>query len=140
MSVAEASARALVTAARIRKGMTVQRSLRFIEWTVALVIAGWGLQLVSPLTVFSNPGYRALRVVPLTEAQWGGIFLAVALVLSAGVKWRWPRLEIVGLVSAAGLFAFLGVMFAVGNLAGFGWLGQFGYAALCLHVLRRLNW
>jgi hypothetical protein len=45
-----------------------------------------------------------------------------------------------GLVGAAGLFAFTGTMFVIGNPAGFGWAGNFGYLALCLAALRRLSW
>jgi hypothetical protein len=75
-----------------------------------------------------------------SEEVWDLIFLVTALLISAGLVLEYPRWRIVGLINAAGLFAFIGVMFVLGNPAGMGWAGNFGYMMLCLHVLRRLTW
>lgn len=140
MTVTEIYTHARVAAAQARRGMAAQHSLQFIEWVVVVVIAGWGLQLVSPLSVFSSPAYRAFYLFGITETQWGCIFLAVAALAGAGLLARQPRLERWGMISAAGLFAFVAVMLAIGNFAGFGWLGQMGYVGLCWHVWRYRQW
>jgi hypothetical protein len=113
---------------------------RAIDLTAALVLATWGLLLLLPMSTFGGTGYAAFRVVGLSEAGWGLVFLAVALVISAGLAWQHTRLRMVGLVLAMGVFAFIATMFLVSNVAGFGWAGNYGYAALCLVALRRLTW
>ena len=113
---------------------------RPIEMTAAAVLAIWGVLLISPLSTFAQSAYTAFRVLGWAEEAWGFIYLAVALLISAGLVFEHPRWRIVGLVGAAGLFAFIGVMFALGNPAGLGWAGNFGYMVLCLHALRHLDW
>lgn len=114
---------------------------RAIDLTAALVLATWGLLLVSPWAVFgSTTAYATFTALGLSEAGWGLVFLAVALALSGGVATGRRRWRIVGLVGAAGLFAFTATMFVLGNPTGFGWAGNFGYVVLCLAALRRLNW
>ena len=113
---------------------------RPIEMTAAAGLAVWGVLLISPLSTFAQSAYTAFRIVGWAEEAWGLIYLAVALLISAGLVFEHPRWRIVGLVGAAGLFAFIGVMFALGNPAGLGWAGNFGYMVLCLHALRQLDW
>jgi hypothetical protein len=116
------------------------RTQRPIELTAASVLAIRGVLLISPLRTFAQPAYAAFRVLGWSEEVWGLIFLVTALLISAGLVLEYPRWRIVGLINAAGLFAFIGVMFVLGNPAGMGWAGNFGYMMLCLHVLRRLTW
>jgi len=113
---------------------------RPIELTAAAVLAVWGVLLISPLSTFAPATYAAFRVVGWAEEAWGLVYLAVALLISAGLVFERRRWRIVGLISAAGLFAFIGVMFAFGNPAGLGWAGNFGYMLLCLQALRHLDW
>jgi hypothetical protein len=120
--------------------VTLPRVQRPIELTAAAVLAIWGVLLISPLRTFAQPAYAAFRVLGWSEEVWGLIFLVTALLISAGLVLEYPRWRIVGLINAAGLFAFIGVMFVLGNPAGMGWAGNFGYMMLCLHVLRRLTW
>lgn len=126
---------------RLKLGLCLMRVCRVIDVTAAAVLATWGGLLLSPWAVFgSTSAYAAFRAVGLSETGWGLIFLGVALTLSGGLALERPRLRMLGLVGAAGLFAFTGTMFALGNPSGFGWAGNFGYVALCLAALRRLNW
>lgn len=129
-----------MAAARVRHEADAEHTALFFERVMALVLAVWGWQLISPLSVFSSPAYAAFFLFRLTETHWGILFFGVALALTAGQAFKRPRLRILGLIGATGVFAFVGVMLAIGNAAGFGWAGQFGYAAACLHLLRRLQW
>ena len=126
--------------ARLWRWIIYPHVQRPIELTAAAVLAIWGVLLISPLSTFVQPAYAAFRVFGWSEEAWGLLYLATALLISAGLVFQHPRWRIVGLVSAAGLFAFIGVMFFIGNSAGMGWAGNFGYMMLCLHVLRRLTW
>ena len=70
----------------------------------------------------------------MARTDLGLVYLGVALLISAGLVFERVRWRIVGLISAAGLFAFIGVMFAFGNPAGLGWAGNFGYMVLQLRL------
>lgn len=125
---------------KVRHWVRNPRTQRAIELTAASVLATWGVLLTLPYNTFAPAGYAALRALPLSETQWGLVFIAVALVMAGGLVFRRTRCRVVGLVLATGLFGFIATLFAVSNPAGFGWAGNYGYAALCMIALRRLTW
>ena len=125
---------------RLRRWWQSAGAGRPIDLTAALVLATWGLLLMSPLAVFQSSAYAAFTLFGLSEAVWGVVFLVVALMISGGLATGRQRLRMLGLMGAAALFAFVATLLALGNPSGFGWAGNAGYVALCLFALRRLEW
>ncbi len=125
---------------KVRRRMGWLIAQRFVIFVLAVVLAFWGVLLLLPLSTFASSAYSTFRLVGLSENDWGAIFLGTATLISAGVVLNRPRVLIVGLIGAAALYTFMAVMFFVGNIAGLGWVGQAGYTALSLYVLRRLTW
>lgn len=99
----------------------------------------WGVWLLLPLHTFSSSAtYRPMSTIG-NELGWGLVLLFIALIQSAALVFEWRRWRFIGALLSAAAYAFIAVMFGMGNPPGVG-LPTYGILALSnLWAIRRLS-
>ena len=107
--------------------------------SAAILGSVWGAWLLLPLHTFaSSATYRPMATIG-NELGWGLTLLLIALVQSAALLFHWQRWRFIGALLSAAAYAFIAVMFGLGNPPGVG-LPTYGILALAnLWAIRRLS-